>query len=69
MDEDTANLLQRLSEELEWYAGSDEPGCNLDSSDAERLITEAAQKVYEHECSQVNLVDGLLRGHSRNRLK
>lgn len=58
MDEDTANLIQALSEELEYYIASDEPGCALDSRDAEQLITEAEQKVYEHECSQVNLIDG-----------
>ena len=58
MDESIADLLQKLSEELEWYIGNDEPGCNLDSADAEHLITEATQKVYDHECSKVNLING-----------
>lgn len=68
MDDTTADLLQAISEELEYYISSDEPGCCLDSGDAENLITEATQKIYDHECSKVNLVDSrpkpmVLRGY------
>lgn len=68
MDEDTAELLQAISEELEYYIASDEPGIALDSTDAERLVTEAQQVIYDHECSKVDLVDGrpkptVLRGY------
>lgn len=57
MDEDTADLLNHLVEELEYYIGSDEPGSHLDSGDAERYIADATQAVYDYECSKVNLVD------------
>lgn len=68
MDEDAANLIQALSEELEYYVASDEPGIALDSRDAERLITEAQQVVHDHERSKVDLIDGrpkptVLRGY------
>lgn len=56
MDDNIAELLQAISEELDYYITADEPGVRLDSGDAERLITEAEQEVYKHDCSKYDIV-------------
>jgi len=56
VDEDTADLLTKLCEELDYYIGSDEPGTCLDSTDAEDLITEARQKVYDNDVKKFDIV-------------
>lgn len=56
IDEDTATLLEALCQELDYYVGSDEPGNCLDSGDAERLITEARQKIHVHDSKQFDIV-------------